>query len=666
MPAKPFLQHYPLTPEHLAPRHPHIAFLLLLCTLYSNLCSAQPSAAAERLASAQAPLPVPRNIRQAYDKGTRTVTGAPGPHYWENHADYSIKVSFDPRTRLVSGTESITYNNSSPDTLRQLLFKLYPNLYKKGAQRMMPIKPDDLSDGVTITNLNVEGQPKPAGTPSGRRGADGTDMFISIPALTPGQQTHVSLGFSYTLNKTSHIRTGQVDSGSFFIAYFFPRIAVYDDIDGWNRIPYLGPQEFYNDFCNFSVDITVPGDYQVWATGDLTNRQQVLADVYNQRIDQANTGDATVTVIDSTDLARKGITRNADSNTWKFQASNVTDFVFALSDHYMWKASSLVVDPQTGRRTRVDAVFNPVHKDFFEVVDFARTTVSSMSYIFPAWPYPYPHETVFDGLDQMEYPMMVNDNPLDNRADAIELTDHEIFHTLFPFYMGVNETKYAWMDEGWATIGEWIISPIIDSTLVDGFGVVPYGMAAGKEEDLPIITLSTQEEGNDYYFNSYPKPGLGYLYVKDLLGDSLFTRALHRYISDWHGKHPIPLDFFGSINAGSGRNLNWFWKRWFYDGGYPDLAIKGLQHAGLSGHTRGPGAPSVLIANKGGKPIPIDLTIEFTDSTIKKIHRPVDVWEKGNTEVSIPVGSSKPIRKITLGSTYTPDSYPADNQLIVH
>jgi hypothetical protein len=277
-----------------------------------------------------------------------------------------------------------------------------------------------------------------------------------------------------------------------------------------------------------------------------------------------------------------------------------------------------------------------------------------MSYTFPAWPYPYPHETVFDGLDQMEYPMMVNDNPLDSRPDAIELTDHEIFHTLFPFYMGVNETKYAWMDEGWATIGEWIISPMIDTTIVDGYGVEPYARGAGREEDLPIITLSTQETDNDYYLNSYPKPAMGYLYLKDMLGDSLFLKGIHRYMQDWHGKHPIPLDFFGSVNAGTGRNLNWFWKRWFYDSGYPDLALGDLRQKAKTA--------SVTITNKGGKPVPVDLTIEYTDGTKEKLHRSVAVWEN-DSKLILSLPAPKPIRRIILGSTYTPDSHPADNML---
>ena len=596
---------------------------------------------------AQLTLPVPRNIQGAIDKGTRTANGRPGPNYWQNRADYSIQVHFDPRTRLVSGRETIAYSNNSRDTLRQLLFKLYPNLYKKGAARNSPVRAEDLTDGVAVSNIAIEGKP----AENAPKGANGTDMGLRTSPIAPGQTLHVSLEFAYTLNKTSHIRTGEIDSGAFFIAYFFPRVAVYDDIDGWNRNPYLGDLEFYNDFCHFDVEVTVPGDYMVWGTGDLVNRQEVLSAAVNQRIDQASTADGIVTIVDTGELAGGNIIHRADSNTWKFAARDVTDFVFAISNHYIWKSSSLVVDPATGRRTRVDAVFNPAHKDFFEVVSFARKTVEAMSYRFPAWPYPYPHETVFDGLDQMEYPMMVNDNPLENRADAIELTDHEIFHTMFPFYMGINETKYAWMDEGWASIGEWLISPMIDTSIVDEYGVGPYANGAGKENDLPIITLSTQENGNDYFLNAYAKPAFGYLYVKDLLGDSLFRKGLHQYISVWHGKHPGPLDFFGCVNAGSGRNLNWFWKRWFYDGGYPDLAIKGYSHNY---------GTFLVILNKGGKPIPIDLTIEYGDGTIQKIHRSVGVWEKGNKEVLIRLKAIN-IKQARLGSTYTPDSVPADN-----
>jgi aminopeptidase N len=301
----------------------------------------------------------------------------------------------------------------------------------------------------------------------------------------------------------------------------------------------------------------------------------------------------------------------------------------------------------------VDAVFNPSHRDYFEVVNDARKTVYYMSHTFPKWPFPYPHETVFDGLDQMEYPMMVNDNPVEDRAESIELTDHEIFHTMFPFYMGINETKYAWMDEGWATLGEWIITSLIDSSIVDEYGVRPYELNAGTEIDLPVMTPSTQLNGTSYFLNSYPKPAFGYLYIKDLLGEQLFNKALHNYIRQWQGKHPMPFDFFNCMNTGSGKNLNWFWKRWYFDDGYPDLAIASV--------TKKSGGYNILIKSKGSKPVPVDLTIIYQDGTTKNIHRTVAVWEKENTSVLIPVPGIKRIVEVRLGSTYVPDTDKSDN-----
>jgi hypothetical protein len=600
---------------------------------------------------AQTPLPVPRNLQEAIRKGSRTENGMPGIHYWQNSGDYSIQVRFDPVTRLISGTEQITYYNNSPDTLRRLLFKLYPNLYQKGAIRSMPVKPSDLTDGVSLTNIRVNQLGVPVQTIP-----EGTDLQLPIPALLPGQSVSVSLGFSYTLNKNSHIRTGAIDSAAFFIAYFFPRIAVYDDIDGWNDNPYTGSQEFYNDFCHFSVAITVPDNYVVWATGDLKNSNEVLSQKYIDRIAQSETGNAVVAIIDSADLSQADITIHHPVNTWKFEAAGVTDFVFATSNHYFWRASSVEVDAGSKRRTRVDVAFNPDHRDFYEVIDFARKTVDFMSYRLPKWPFPYPHETVFDGLDQMEYPMMVNDNPLDNRQESIELTDHEIFHTMFPFYMGTNETKYGWMDEGWATLGEWLLSPMIDSSIVDKYGITAYNKFAGKEEDLPIMTLSTQLTGRAFFENSYPKPGMGYLYVKDMLGDEAFFRGLHYYVGQWNGKHPAPLDFFYAMNQGSGKNMNWFWKRWFYDEGFPDLAIGPVKITGSS--------YEATIESIGTKPVPVDLTAFFQDGSSTTIHRDISCWEQGNRNIIVNFSSAKKLVKLTLGSLYVPDVNKNDNERV--
>jgi len=307
----------------------------------------------------------------------------------------------------------------------------------------------------------------------------------------------------------------------------------------------------------------------------------------------------------------------------------------------------LVVDPATKRRVRVDAVYNPDHKSYTEVINYARKTVETMSYTFPAWPYPFPHETVFDGLDQMEYPMMVNDNPVDEVTDDIELTDHEIFHSMFPFYMGTNETKYGWMDEGWATIGEWVISPIIDHKIVDEYGIGGYEQSAGNEEDMPIMSLTPSLIGPSTFTDSYPKPAMGYYYVRDMLGDSLFTKALHYYIQQWHGKHPMPYDFFNCLNTGAGINLNWFWKAWFFDNGVPDLAITDV--------AKQQNDYLVTITSIGTKPTPVDLTLYYTDGTTKLIHQSIACWQSGNKTVPLKFSDSKSITKMVLGTTYDPD-----------
>ncbi len=244
---------------------------------------------------AQPTLQVPRDIQTTYDKGTRTTSGKPGKNYWQNSANYDLQIRFEPATRLISGREEIIYTNNSPDTLKEIVFKLYPNLYQKGSPRLRKIEPEDISDGVRLDNIIIDGKPQPSDSLK----TAGTNKKFHIFPLLPGHSINFSIVYSYTLNKGSHIRTGQVDSGAWFIAYFFPRIAVYDDIDGWNMYPYLGTQEFYNDFCNFKLNVTVPENYIVWATGDLKNCADVFNTEYCRRLAKAESSDGITTIIDS-------------------------------------------------------------------------------------------------------------------------------------------------------------------------------------------------------------------------------------------------------------------------------------------------------------------------------------------------------------------------------
>lgn len=597
----------------------------------------------------QQQLPIPRNLQSAYINNTRSLSGKPGVNYWQNTADYNLDISFDPQSRLLSGKAEIVYYNYSPDTLKELVFKFYPNLFKKGNIRQMPIDPDDAGEGLQITELKINGK----AVDIGKFNINGTNASLRIPALGKGS-IQISIRYNYTLNKESHIRTGQIADGSFFIAYFFPRIAVYDDAFGWNRLPYTGSQEFYNDFCNFNLSLSIPGDYQAWATGDLKNCNEVLTEKICNRLSIAEKSDELMYIIDSIDVKQKAASLPNKFNVWKFEAKHVTDIAFAMSNHYLWQSSSVVVDKSTGRRTRVDAVFNPDHKDYFLVAGDARKTVDLMSTRFPKWPFPYNHMTVFDGLDQMEYPMMANDNPVEARDESIELTVHEIFHNMFPFYMGTNETRYGWMDEGWATIGEWLVSPMIDSTIVNNYGMPGVNRYLGTEEDMPIATtLTVNTTANAAFINAYPKPALGYYYIKDMLGEELFLKALHHYIRNWNGKHPLPLDFFYSMNEGSGKNLNWFWQKWFYDNGIADLAIKSFAQSGTK--------KSLVVDMKGTKPVPIDAVFTYSDGSKETMHRSIAVWEKGAKTFTYNFASTKKVVKIELAHLYTPDANKVDN-----
>lgn len=597
---------------------------------------------------AHAQLPVATNLNKAYERNTRSISGAPGKAYWQNSADYQISVNFSPNTRVLAGKVSINYQNNSPDTLKQIVFKLYPNLYQQQAMRNTQVSPEDLTTGVDVSSIQLDNKlidPK-------KRVIRGTNMYIKGVVIAPGGKANFDVTYAYTLNKGSFIRTGQVDSGAFMVAYFFPRIAVYDDTDGWNEYPYIGKEEFYNDYCNFKVDITIPGNYQCWATGDLTNADNVYQPKFVKRIAQATNGDSVTNVITTADVKEGNITSRNQHNTWKFEAMNVTDFAFAISNHYVWQASSVLVDPKTGRRTRVDAVYNPEHKAFEPVIDYARKTVELISYKMPGVPFPYAHQTIFEGLDATEYPMMVNNLPFE-KDEAVEFTVHEVFHALFPFYVGNNETKHSFLDEGWATFSEFSLSPLIDPKLAGTYDMSDINNSAGSDQDVPIMTLTPQLYGKARFSDKDLKPAIGFHYVREMLGDGLFLKGLRYYIKQWNGKHPTPYDFFYCMNTGAGKELNWFWKNWYFEKFAPDLAIAKV--------TRQKKGYNVVVANKGGAAVPVHLLAYYKDGSKQAVDLSIACWEKGNKTVITSFKTNKPLIKIVLGKPYDVDINPKNN-----
>ncbi len=374
-------------------------------------------------------------IKKAYEKETRTMMGKPGKNYWQNKGDYNIRVNFDPATNLLDGDETITYYNNSPDSLKEVIIRLYPDLYKKGIHRESHISEKDLTGDVSIDSFIIGGEVIRNFSDEGKAFYSGTNLIIKpVDIILPNSKTQLAIHWHYTVNTGSQVRTGRVDSGSYFIAYFFPRISVYDDIDGWDSWSYNGTQEFYNDFGKFAVEISVPKNYVVWATGTRLNSSENFSDDILHKMKEASSSVAIIHVIDSTDYTGNKIFSTNTKGVWKFSADNVTDFAFALSDHYYWDASSVLVDSSTGRRSLAEAAYNKIHPDYFDVANQAHQSVFYMSHFYPKYPFPFEHITVFDGTDQMEYPMMVNDNPTETHKDAVQLTTRNFSQLLSILY----------------------------------------------------------------------------------------------------------------------------------------------------------------------------------------------------------------------------------------
>src|SRR6185312_12844478 len=263
------------------------------------------------------------NIQNAYKKQTRDPSGKPGKNYWQNRGDYQIDVNFDPATQLLQGSEIINYENNSPDTLQQIIIRLYPDLYKKGVKRLIDITEKDLGDGVQIESLRIGNENITSFSDSEKAYRSGTLLYI-IPAqeVMPHSETKFEISWHYKVNTGSPVRTGMVDSTSYFIAYFFPRIAVYDDVDGWDTWSYNGVQEFYNDFGNFDVSVSVPKGFVVWATGDRKNAADNFDKNILDKINKASVSTDIIHVIDATDYSKKDVFKKDPSSTWEFSATN--------------------------------------------------------------------------------------------------------------------------------------------------------------------------------------------------------------------------------------------------------------------------------------------------------------------------------------------------------
>lgn len=601
-----------------------------LVVLASLTILAFPATVCAQAANSAGHLYEPRNVKAAYAAGTRSRDGTPGPDYWQNRASYRITIEATPPARTIRGSEHITYRNNSPDTLSSLVIRLMMNVHQPGAPRSGGTSEDFFTTGVHVDTFAVNDSIvewednqrsftwKPAPLPSG---------------LAPGDSVRLRFDWHYDLAEQAS-REGVIDSTTFYLAYFYPRVAVYDDYQGWDRMEHLPSHEFYSDFNDYDVTVRVPAGYVVWGTGTLQNPEELLRPGPLGRYRASMTADSVLHVATAEQMRAREITAGEGTNAWRFTAQEVPDVAFGLSDHYHWDAASVVVDDATGRRAGAHAAYSDSAADFREMVGYVRQSLSWLSHEWPGVPYPYEKMTAFEGGAGMEYPMMANDGSYSNPTFSHLVALHEIAHTYMPFYMGIDETRYGFMDEGWATTLEYLWGVDLSGSeaatnLFQQFRVNRWASNPSATGDLPIITPGDVLGGGALGINEYGKAALGYLAAKDLLGDDAFRRSLHAYMDRWHGKHPSPWDFFYTFDDVAGRDLDWFWSNWFFSYGYIDLAVVDVSKAA--------GGYDIVLENIGGMSAPVTLVLGFADGSSRAVHQTPAIWKVDGNRATVHV-----------------------------
>lgn len=569
---------------------------------------------------------IPRDIKKAYEKGSRQWDGTPGPKYFQNRADYSINVSFDPETRLLKGYETIHYTNNSEYSLRYIVIRLYQNVFKKGGIRGREVAPEDIHDGVRITSLSLKGKKCNPETDQCILRESQTNIFLPFNC-PPNSIAEIEIGWEFTMPANPNDRFGGYDDNTYFMAYWFPQVSVFDDINGWDIFDYNGVAEFYNEYGNFDVKISLPENYTVWATGVLQNPDSVLEESILDRYMKAKESDRIINIITTADRKSKKLLTKPGSNSWHFSAENVSDFAFGTSSRYIWDASSY--SSINGKKVLVQSAYDPDYQTFDKVVEISKWSLGELENSIIGLPYPYPSMSVFNGSGGMEYPMIVNDHD-GSLTETIFVTSHEIAHSYFPFLVGTNQRRHGWLDEGLVTMLGMDIHSIRDSLLDLRKNYTSiYPVVAGSQMDVPPIVNSSLISDNIFQLHEYMRPSLAFWILRDIMGYELFKKCLLQFIQSWTGGHPSPWDLFYTINTVTGEDYSWFFEPWFNSYAYPDLALGMVNLANDSLEIR--------IENIGGLPFPARLSIHYSDGSSDILKLSGKEWiQSMNHKVMIP------------------------------
>jgi hypothetical protein len=579
-------------------------------------------------------LPMPPSFRKAYRAGTRDSSGAPGRKYFEQKVDYRIAASVDPAKNQVSGTETITLHNTTPDTLKTVVLRLYQNYFTAPVERTDYVT--DITDGITIENLSVNGDR--ISLADRKR----YDLDARIATITPGSP--ILPGATATLDVAWHFTVPAVDTtargermgrfGSYLyqVAQWYPQIAMYDDIRGWDTDQYLGLGEFYNQFGSFDVRITAPGGWLLGATGELMNPEEVYSQRTRDRLAMAMRVDTTVHVVEANERGTSATARGA-TLTWHFTAPLVNDFAFALSRDYVLDATHATI-PGKGV-IPVNVLYLPQHTRYrsTNTAQSGRRALEEHSkFLFP---YEFPQGTIADGPETgMEYPMIIFN------GSSLGVTVHEFGHQWLPMMVGSNETRYGWMDEGLNSYMDEAAVARINNVALNRQNGAGYRRIAGTELEAPMMRLSDYA-GPGYGIQAYSKAPIALYALGGIVGDSAVDRAFAEYARAWKYKHATPYDFFFSMNHSLKRNLDWFWHAWFFTTYTVDQSIESVTTSGDQA--------VITVRDKGDMAMPVIARVEFADGSSSELTFGAERWFSGSRTMS---GSfplrGKVLRKVTL------------------
>ncbi len=578
---------------------------------------------------------------------TRLPNGAPSSAYWQQQADYSLKASLDAKKKRLRGSGTITYTNNSPDTLTTLVWHLYQNIFRKDSS---PRKNDEQSsraliatEGITVHAVTVNGTPVATVV-------DETVMETPLAApLLPKSSATITVAWEYEIPASPDLRTGN-DGKDFGICQWYPQIAVYDDVRGWDRTQYQGISEFYNEYGNWNAELTVPKNFVIASTGTLMNPAEVLNAAQLTRFNSLSADSVTRIIlpeeIDSTSDEISG-----DSATWKFTAENVRDFAWSASPNYVWDGTMTVSGVRIYAFYHPDLYrtsFGPLLSDFSnwnEGAMMARHAIEHFSEHFGR--YIYPQATVVSGpVRGMEYPMMIFADDGDAITNGLYyVIAHELGHQWYPMMVGSNETNYPFMDEGFNTFitataiedryGKdglihkdflkalsWMSLPSSEARL---FEQRFYLLSAREKDEATVMSHPYTYPNSQFGTAAYQKPGTVMVMLRDVIGVEAFSKGLNDYYSRWLLKHPYPSDFFNTMEDVAGYDLDWFWHQWFDQTWSLDMSVQKVKNEEQNGHWRS----VITLENREQAMMPATLRLTLADGSVRDVRFPVTVWGKG-------------------------------------